>query len=688
MGHNVRKGLQYIQLLAPGEDETNTPTENARNAAVLPTGDEVSCVMQFDSDDSIMDNDYVPSSSRSVSMDYTARHKRSGSLTIDDMEDPSAENGTIVNNPARKYCRRVRMERKFKRYSGEKYVNSSGNVVRERAMKSLGNCRLHCKERFPEHVRQTLFHEYWSLANNSAQTLYLGNLIDTITTKLSRKRDDISPAKRKTRNTTNIFHFKVNGNRLKVCRSCFMKTYDISQMFLTNIIKKTKISLSGVPQPDRRGLSTTSNKHSEETIFTVIQHILAFPSYESHYTRRTCNKKYLPSHLTLQKMYSLYCEENPSKQVSRKIYSREFHKLNLSFKVPQVDTCHKCDTLRVKIQAEKVLKQKQIYEDELKEHHNLADTAYSTKKADKTQAQECSTLRTFVFDLQQCLPTPYLNTSVAFYKRQLWTYNLTIHDLGSGQVKCYMWHEAEGGRGANQIATILYEELMNLPDEVNHVILYSDTCGGQNKNSHVSAMFLCLMQHKKTINIIDHKFMISGHSHMECDVDHGLIEKQKKKSEYPISHPYDWFQLVRTVGKKNKFIVNEMTHDKFLDFASLLKFELVLRKKDSSGDTFNWLKVKWLRYTKTPGEISFKTSLQNDEPFKFLCLLRRGKPNPDLRPQKLYNDTLPISKEKKKDLISLLPLIRPEFHDFYKNLKISDTASDTFPDIEIFDGEN
>jgi hypothetical protein len=34
-----------------------------------------------------------------------------------------------------------------------------------------------------------------------------------------------------------------------------------------------------------------------------------------------------------------------------------------------------------------------------------------------------------------------------------------------------------------------------------------------------------------------------------------------------------------------------------------------------------------------------------------------------------YQDTLPISDEKKKDIISLLNLIPEVYHDFYKNLK-------------------
>ena len=44
-----------------------------------------------------------------------------------------------------------------------------------------------------------------------------------------------------------------------------------------------------------------------------------------------------------------------------------------------------------------------------------------------------------------------------------------------------------------------------------------------------------------------------------------------------------------------------------------------------------------------------------------------------------YNKLLPISSEKKKDLLDLLPLIPPVYHSFYKDIRCTD-QEDIDPD--------
>ncbi|CAG4992956.1 unnamed protein product [Colias eurytheme] len=236
--------------------------------------------------------------------------------------------------------------------------------------------------------------------------------------------------------------------------------------------------------------------------------------------------------------------------------------------MPSKDTCHKCDLLNTKIELA-VGEDRFNYEVELLEHQSQAEKAYSEKRMDKDEAKRNPSFGAYTFDLQQCLPTPYLKTSVAFYKRQLWSFNLTVHDLANDKATCYMCDETISARGANQIASCLWHFLMKLPPTIKEVTFYSDTCGGQNKNNAVAMMFVVLRHMHPTLETINHKFLVSGHSHMECDSDHSLIERTKKKTQIKINHLNDWIQLVRSCKINNAFNVVPMKLDDFLNFSEL-----------------------------------------------------------------------------------------------------------------------
>lgn len=303
----------------------------------------------------------------------------------------------------------------------------------------------------------------------------------------------------------------------------------------------------------------------------------------------------------------------------------------------------------------------------------MADLAYKLKDMDKNRAKEDPSMRILVFDLQQVLDTPSLTTNVSFYKRLLSTYNLTIRDCTNdgGTTDCFMWHEAIGKRGSEEIASCVLKKLESLPESVTHVVTYSDTCGGQNRNINMASMFSYFVSKSNNVNCVDQKFLLPGHTHLECDADHARIERSKKTTEIPIMVPRDWFQFVRTVRGKKPFQVHEMTQEHIFSFSKLVQEYMTRRPTDTEGNKVNWLEMKWIRYEKTFGLIQFKTSL-DDEHFRVLDLrrLKRGKrPIPLLK--KCYDGPLPINPLKKKDVLSLLPLIHSDCQKFYLNLETS-----------------
>lgn len=360
----------------------------------------------------------------------------------------------------------------------------------------------------------------------------------------------------------------------------------------------------------------------------------------------------------------------------------------IKFKSPSVDTCKNCDLLKAKIDVSKTDSEERttlIQEQQI--HHLEADLAYKSKDRDKLRSKNDASIKTYTFDLQQCLPTPYLQNSLSFYKRQLWTYNLTVHDCATNDPFCYMWHEAAGGRGGNNIASCLFKHLKSLPSDVQSVVFYSDCCPGQNKNSYVVSMFTTFMENNSNIKCIDHKFLIPGHTHMECDSDHAIIEKKKKITTTKIHHPRDWYTFVGSVGGKRTFNVVEMNDSDFYAFGNLIKTKFQWRHIAEKSEKFSWKNVKWLRYSQGDfGVVQFKNSLNDDEPFKRLNIRRRGFQTvtySDLEKDK-YPQT--ITPEKKKDLLDLLQFIDPCFHEFYKNIKTT-IASNIHPDLVEEDDE-
>ena len=57
------------------------------------------------------------------------------------------------------------------------------------------------------------------------------------------------------------------------------------------------------------------------------------------------------------------------------------------------------------------------------------------------------------FDMQQLLPCPKSNSSTFYYKRKLYVHSLTMYDLGTAEVRCFMWPEFKARRGASEVTT-------------------------------------------------------------------------------------------------------------------------------------------------------------------------------------------------------------------------------------------
>ncbi|CAG9772078.1 unnamed protein product [Ceutorhynchus assimilis] len=623
--------------------------------------DDVSSEEAYNPDDESSSSSEDSSSTDGPTTSSRKRKSLSGNDYISNVKRPknitTASKEHLKNNKKQRKAKKtlknetrtVREERKRNRNLGLEYTTKKGKLIRARVCRPLSKCKLNCQDKIDHEKRQTIFSEYWQMKSFNKRVAFIASLIRTEPKKCAkRKTEHIS--KQKNRLVTHIFHLPYNGEQLRVCKQCFLKTFDESNRFVTNVLKNKAESSSGVCRDDKRGMSSSANKIPDADLQLVKEHINSIPSYESHYSRKkTGDKRYLPHFYTLASLYREYVNWLPEGRriVSRFVYERVFYSMGLKIKLLKKDTCAKCDKFNMLIKANSD-EAKTNLESELSKHQKEAEAGFEAKRIDKEYALNDKTKEVFSFDLQQCLPTPDIKTSVAFYKRQLWTFNLTVHRCRDQQAFCYMWHEAVAARGANQIASCLFKHLRLIPASIKEITFYSDTCAGQNKNCFVSIMFMLALQEFPNIEKINHKFLTPGHTHMECDNDHSIIEKKKKKYPCPIEHPRDWVNLVRVCGVKKPFEVIEMSRNHFFEYSALLKTFLQQRKVNEDGQKVVWKDIKWLCYSKEPGIILYKTSLDEEETFRKLSFLRKGKTWPKkFKVPETYKGANPISREKK-----------------------------------------
>ncbi|CAG9825650.1 unnamed protein product [Phaedon cochleariae] len=631
-------------------------------------------------DDSVKDKNYETESSESNSGDeprtsaQSVNKKRKRNLNDRQMHtrrDSSVSNSEVNENESRikkrgqkGETRHIRSMRKTMRNSGREYITKKGKVIPARRCRDLQQCRLKCKERIDDGVRKIIFTEYWSMQSFDRRTAYIASLVSTRPKESTRS--------------------KKPGQMIKVCKHCFLSTFDESNKFLTNVLKKKESAHSGITQEDGRGKGTPHNKIPDEVLNLVKEHVSSLPSYESHYCRKQTENKFLSSYYTLTRIYQEYKEWIPDSMtpVSRTIYEKVFHSMKIKIKNPKKDSCAKCDKINMQIKNMSDIDMKQTLQNDLNNHQSDAEYAYDSKRIDIQKASHDKTQSVLTFDLQQCLPTPDIQTSVVFYKRQLWTFNLTLHRCEDKQVFCYMWDETMAGRGANQIASCIHKYLHdNLDPEKKSLTLYSDTCAGQNKNSFLPIMFMLFMKGTSSLECVDHKFLEPGHTHMECDTDHSIIEKKKKKYEAAIEHPRDWMQLVRMCGKTHPFKVIEMHREDFFEFSALLKTYFINKKTNDAGDQVIWRNIKWLRYSSNEfGIVQYKNSLNQEEAFKRIDFKRKSKTGfSKIKPPLSYKGPVPINPKKKENLLELLPYINKNFHLFYQNIMTKDDIPNTIP---------
>ena len=556
---------------------------------------------------------------------------------------------------------------KKRRNEGKKYVSrSTGKVVEAR--KIGPECRDGCFDTVTRTTIEALFKEFWGIGNYDAQTSYLQKFMLPMPVKRHR-----TPADQSRRSTTIAYTVKYGDSEFKVCKQAFLSIFGIGEK--RSRVALDKVTLGKTTVPDQRGRQPTATKFVGPKADLVREHIRMLPTMSSHYSRAKSKlRQYMDSNLTVKKLYDMYVEymqkENTDVDiVSFNYYSNVFRlEFNIGFAPPKVDTCSTCDAFEASLRnlqqqgagSEEANNSMQRLQEDLDRHRDLARIGRQLLDSFSVEGDDVMAL---CFDLQQTLPTPKLSTNVAYYKRKLWTYNLCIHNLISKKSTMYLWDEVTAKRGSCEIMSCLQHYVdYNHHENQTKLLLYSDNCAGQNKNTNVILGCLRLLHSKKFFRI-EHRFLVPGHSYLPCDRHFGNIESRLRREATISGKPH----YIRVVANaiQGGFEVVDMQQKDFLNFDVLQQH---VTKRTSKTTTLQ--KARVIVYDASHKEgYTLKVSYDmEDEADQHPVKLQKGRAAAynrkifnlsEVAVPRRYNHPLPLTAEKLEDIKDLVKYVAP-----------------------------
>lgn len=305
---------------------------------------------------------------------------------------------------------------------------------------------------------------------------------------------------------------------------------------------------------------------------------------------------------------------------------------------------------------------------------NLSYEHYALHEIKKNEAREAknedktSENRVFCMDMQAVLLSPKSNTSALYFKMKLMVHNFTIFDMKLNKGYCFVWHEAAGGVSSENYSSIICSFIIdNVLGDLKpnrNIILYSDGCSAQNRNVTLSNALLNLsIQYNITI---EQKYLERGHTQMEADHMHSLIERKLRNTN--INVPADYVGVfLQARQNPSPFEVKYLTFDFFKNFDSI-KILSSIRPGRKVGDPVV-TDIRALKYDER-GNVFFKIRHNDDytalENRNFSKMKQKARDYNTL--PKLYSKPLSIKREKWEHLQKLKDSIPRDFHFFYDKL--------------------
>ena len=215
----------------------------------------------------------------------------------------------------------------------------------------------------------------------------------------------------------------------------------------------------------------------------------------------------------------------------------------------------------------------------------------------------------WTLDVQAVLLYPKTKASALYYKTKLQVHNLSFYNLQTHEGYYYVWDETEGDVNSEMFAHLQYKhfsEVLDAHPEIEEIIIWSDGCSYQNRNVNLANSYIDLAK-KHGVKIFQ-KYLVVGHTQMEVDSMHAVIEKRIVGDVYT---PRDYMVIMRPVP----YVVKPVYHQEVLKLdGAYLKS---IRPGKIPGDP-TLFQLRALEYQPN-GNVSFKLSFSDESSWK-ICL--------------------------------------------------------------------
>ncbi|CAG4940469.1 unnamed protein product [Colias eurytheme] len=552
------RGKRMVQLSLKQNESSTILDENTgefRNVDYMrsPTSTN-SSVGSLDFSKSV--SDYIPSDDDSDITFYEEQYNE----TCEEILDPSTGLFTVTQDGdgrAKKRRTRGQGDRsqwkrqknsearlKGKAYTGFK-KDERGKYVQIacKPAKSLGKrCRGHVREQkqggpkqfftcddITESQREAIFNDYWKLQSWEARKAFVRSLV--LKNEPQYRRKSVQEETKKNISMKYFLLLQTDDRTVKfhVCKEMFMSTIGIGKRqlrdwLLTNTNDTTE--------------ANNNNNLAGDKEMSVISFLDKLAKIESHYCRASSRKLYLEpvwdSYNHIFKEYEKSCMEENKIHCSRRYFLKTFRKLNYDIFSPRKDQCNKCISF----------KQGHLSQTEYDAHQTKKCKARNEKEDDKVNSENQTLV--YSMDVQAVLLCPNIQASATYYKTKLKVHNYTIYNMKNKEAACYIWHEGNGGLESDVFASNLTKHLKNDIDKFNptKIILWSDGCGYQNRCLTLANALLDLAIENNVI--IEQKYLEVGHTQMEVDSIHSVIEKKLRGRKRDIFVPADNVSIIKS----------------------------------------------------------------------------------------------------------------------------------------------